>query len=710
MTDEAQMPRTIEVPLSALHPGADLAINARTTGQEDGIDTLAKSLLHKGQLHPLLVIPGEGGVFTVADGNRRLAAFRALERDGEIQSPPFMVSVTVRYEDLRGALETSLAANIERVPLHQVDQYEAFAALAEQGIGAEVIGYRFGMPLADVRKRLALGNLHPTIREAWRSDQLGHTEVDIVRAFTLTTDQDRQLAVYERLKAANRLWAHEVREALGSTQNAKRLLKALGVEAYEAAGGSVLRDLFGEEDVPLDPTLLEETITAKLDDDATGRMLVDDWGGKLVDLDFRRHVYLGLTPAAEVVYWPDEDARLEALEAENNTGWAAARAEAELIRDEARARAMTPEERARTWVVCGVDAGGRLRTALGIIPPAEAADAPEGAPRVRESADAKPAKVKPRIPAKATASLFDDRTAALRGSYRLSPLRSITLAIAAMMRPGAGLPLHIRGARDLDAVDKAFPELVDLDVPALVQAIDAMDDRQKLGLFACVTVASFDASARAVYDPFSSTHKGVNEAGVQAAYALVEDDISDSLRECFRPYDYVRHLPKAQILADVTEACGATVAKAISKLPKDQLIAHAAKHLEGSPWLPPELRTVGYVYTEVAPAPEAPPAPEPEAGTTITAGSVPTLTKPQREQLLALHAAEAWNKAAAVYGPQYQPGSIGSLINNGLAFKRTMRAGPDRRGGQVTGYWLSAEGINCARRLVEAAAAKPKRG
>jgi ParB family chromosome partitioning protein len=154
----------LEIPLNRLKFGQDDGdgINARVVGREEDIAPLAANLHANGQIENLIVKPCGDDFYSVANGNRRLAAFRMIY--GEQSSHP--VKCTVHDVDETKGFEFSLTTAITAKQLHPVDQYEAFARLEERGKTYEEIAQQYGMTVKEVRQALALGRLSPTIREA----------------------------------------------------------------------------------------------------------------------------------------------------------------------------------------------------------------------------------------------------------------------------------------------------------------------------------------------------------------------------------------------------------------------------------------------------------------------------------------------------------------------------------------------------------------
>ena len=119
-----------------------------------------------------------------------------------------------------------------------------------------------------VEQRLRLGNAAPELLDAYRAETI---DLDTLKAFAVTTDHERQLSVFEQATSQGyRPTAWQVKRLLTEERvpASAAIARFVGVDAYEAAGGPVLRDLFADEyenGVWLeDPKLLNELATAKL--------------------------------------------------------------------------------------------------------------------------------------------------------------------------------------------------------------------------------------------------------------------------------------------------------------------------------------------------------------------------------------------------------------------------------------------------------------
>ena len=147
------------------------AINSRTHGVKEGLDSLTASIRAQGLLQPLLVRPvaaGEG--YEIVAGQRRYLACQRIAEDAPLEPLPCLVLAAT---DDAAALEISLTENLERLPMEPFDQHEAFARLVKLGQGVETIAARFGVTERLVKQRLALANLTDAIKREARKGAVG---------------------------------------------------------------------------------------------------------------------------------------------------------------------------------------------------------------------------------------------------------------------------------------------------------------------------------------------------------------------------------------------------------------------------------------------------------------------------------------------------------------------------------------------------------
>lgn len=279
----------------------------KVKSEETADDELQASIAAHGVKQNLVVTPRPNGKdgFHVVAGGRRLKALYALVKSetpvqGEVIDEDYQVPCQL-LGDEEDAGEVSLAENIIREPLHPADQYEQFAKLFKKGKGLSVeqIAERFGVSEHTVDQRLRLGMLHPVLLKNYRD---GNCNLETLMAFTLAgEDHDRQMEAAKAVSKANngRVDGYSVKEYL--TQDKmyanNSLVKFVGLEAYEEAGGEVTRDLFAQEDTAgiyiEQPDLIHQLANAKLEEEVEKR---DKQGWKWVGIcldgfyeEVRRH-------------------------------------------------------------------------------------------------------------------------------------------------------------------------------------------------------------------------------------------------------------------------------------------------------------------------------------------------------------------------------------------------------------------------------------
>lgn len=137
---------------------------------------------------------------------------------------------------------------------------EAMTTFAS-GKSVEDIAARFGTTEVMVRKRLALGRVAPALLDLYRNENISFQQLS---AFTVSDDHERQVEVWNSLPSWN-CDHRAIRTALqGEAVKAtdKRVKFIGGLDAYEAAGGAVKRDLFDEQNggYALDVALVEKLV------------------------------------------------------------------------------------------------------------------------------------------------------------------------------------------------------------------------------------------------------------------------------------------------------------------------------------------------------------------------------------------------------------------------------------------------------------------
>jgi ParB family chromosome partitioning protein len=256
--------RSVSVPLSQLQRSSD---NVRRAGADADISALAASIEAHGLLQNLGVrkLPGNGvgkRRYEVVAGGRRLQALKMLVQRKKL-SKDHRITCLLVDEGQASGLEVSLAENVMRTPLHPADQFEAFAQLQRDGLSSIDIAARFGVSERLVEQRLKLAAASPRLMAEYRE---GRMTLEQLTAFAVCDDHLIQEEIWFDAPLFDRS-ATSIRRALTKTlvEGSDRRARFVGIEAYEAAGGEVRRDLFNEEaSYFADSQLLDRLVAEKL--------------------------------------------------------------------------------------------------------------------------------------------------------------------------------------------------------------------------------------------------------------------------------------------------------------------------------------------------------------------------------------------------------------------------------------------------------------
>ena len=211
-------------------------LNVRKFGAKD-CDDLVASIRALGVLQPLLVRPVSDG-FEVVAGQRRLNACRIIAEDGDIDPIPCLV---MAEGDDATAIEASLAENLERLPMDEVDQYKAFAKLIKEGRSADDIASNFGITESMVSQRLALGRLYAPILTAYRK---GDIHAGDIRNLTMATP--RQQKAWWALVKDDEVYAPTGQRLKSWLFGGAHIPTESALFDVEASGLAVVSDLFGD--------------------------------------------------------------------------------------------------------------------------------------------------------------------------------------------------------------------------------------------------------------------------------------------------------------------------------------------------------------------------------------------------------------------------------------------------------------------------------
>jgi len=356
------------IPLNRLKVSS---VNVRRTERAADVEALAASIQSHGLLQNLSVTADENGKYSVVAGGRRLAALKLLAKSGAIPKD-FEVPCQLITKD--AAPEASLAENIHRVAMDPIDEADAFATLRGQGSAVDEIARRFGVTLRHVEQRLVLCRLSPKLRSAWKKRQL---TLDAARAFCLVDDHERQEAVFKSMgKPITHVGSVRARLMEDRMRASDPIVRFVGLEDYEAAGGAVRRDLFDADAVFIEDGALLSALAERKLKVAAEQYRETGWGWVETSVDGSRPegvLALRLQPIwrdatdAEEAQMQQFREKIDALDAalddssvEDDPRWT--------DRDDLEAAYETLRQATRTWdselmtlagVIVGIDCGFR---------------------------------------------------------------------------------------------------------------------------------------------------------------------------------------------------------------------------------------------------------------------------------------------------------------------------------------------------------------
>jgi ParB family chromosome partitioning protein len=261
-------------------------IKAGVSVEELAEDIARRGLLQGLNVRPLLDEAGvETGKFEIPAGGRRFQALSLLVKQKRLAKfAPIPCIVRDAASDIL-AEDDSLAENMQRVALHPLDQFRAFVALREKGQSEEAIAAAFFVAPQIVKQRLKLASVAPALLEVYSEDDM---TLEQLMAFTVNPDHERQLQVWDAVKNSWNKEPYSIRRMLTETsvRASDRRAVFVGIAAYEAAGGTILRDLFQDDDGGWleDPALLDRLVAEKLHAEAEA-IATEGWKWIEVSID-----------------------------------------------------------------------------------------------------------------------------------------------------------------------------------------------------------------------------------------------------------------------------------------------------------------------------------------------------------------------------------------------------------------------------------------
>jgi ParB family chromosome partitioning protein len=622
--------------------------NIRRTDRKADLEALAASIRSLGLLQNLSVTRASDDRFTVVAGGRRLAALKALAKQGAIAKD---FPVPCHILDDAAALESSLAENVQRVAADAMDEVDAFAALKDQGFDVSAIAQRFGCTIRHVDQRLALAALSPKLKAAYRK---GDLSLDAARAFCIEPDPARQEAVFKAL-AKPVTHAANVRAHLthGRMRGTDKLARLVGLDAYEAAGGSLTRDLFLESEIYVDdPALMSRLANERLEAFRED-LLAKGWGWVNVNLGHGRFESASGQRVQPTRRPPSEGeaatlAKLEAdiedletalEEADNDDPrWAERdRLEAE---HQALIETLTswdPQEMALAGVVISVEHDGRLYFAYGLVAKGDASkltklrrqrdeasanhlrsksgrtDIQSEAPNAdgpaseddawEEVSDVPWEEPRATLPRALVRDLTAIRTTAIRHELIKAPHTALALGVFALLRhavsgfgpPGISLTARPRWLADHDGLGDAREAWIAGILETEAGLLDwclAQDTATLLDAFALIVVSNID---------LAHEDAAIDDRRKQALADRIAATLDlDMTRHWAPDLAFWTRLPKAALIGalqtapcmqQLSDADRALFAKNVGKLRKEELVTRVEQALDRCGWLPALLVT-----------------------------------------------------------------------------------------------------------------------
>lgn len=641
-----------------LSPSCDIPFNKLVLSQSNvrrvkagvSIEELAEDIARRGLLQGLSVRPvvdqagAETGMFEIPAGGRRYRALELLVKQKRLaKTAP--VPCIARNSGI--AEEDSLAENVQRAPLHPLDQFRAFLALREKGQSEEEIAAAFFVSVNVVKQRLKLASVSPALLDVYAEDGM---TLDQLMAFTVSGDHERQEQVFERLKGSYDKQPYAIRRMLteGAVRAADKRVQFIGVDAYVAAGGTVLRDLFqGDGGGWLhDVVLVDQMVAEKLKVESEA-IAAEGWKWIEVAPDFAYGHAFGLRQlrGETVALAAEDEATRDALQAElgrlsdeyqdadelpDEVDERLSELETALEGFENRPIVFAAAEIARAGAFVSIAADGHLRVERGYVRPEDELPA-EPEPGSVENIDAdgamaasydghdtvittQPAThpeenedLSP-ISDRLMTELTSHRTLGLRQALGERPdvafvaaLHVLTLKTFYHYGSDSCLELDLKsvsfsaqapGLNDSASAEairvrhESWAKVLPKESADLWDTLQEWDSDSRSGLFAHVV----SLSVNAVHEAWNRRPRAFAHADYLAQ--AVELDMAAA---GWKPTvdNFLGRVTKARILQAVAEAKGQRAADRIEYLKKGDMAAEAQTLLADTGWLPEPLRTAG---------------------------------------------------------------------------------------------------------------------
>ncbi len=272
------------IPLNQLHV---TTMNVRSKTDATPFEDLVSSIAAHGLMQNLVVSRSdrEPEGYIVVAGGRRLRAMQKLEQNDALPET-LRGGIPCLVVDSGSTKELSLVENVVRAAMHPADEFLAFRSLVEEHkLTVPQVAERFGRTAKHVEQRLRLGNVAPELLDEYRA---GNANLEQITALAIVTDHDAQRKAWAH--GASVSYYRQPDQLRGQLVNRDVSLRSavgafVGVEAYEAAGGTARRDLFSDFVTLPDSKLVQKLAKAKLEAEAK-ELRKKGWGWVEVKPEF----------------------------------------------------------------------------------------------------------------------------------------------------------------------------------------------------------------------------------------------------------------------------------------------------------------------------------------------------------------------------------------------------------------------------------------
>lgn len=246
--------------------------NVREIDVEQGLDELTQDINRREDLvmglnvRAMLDDAGtETGDFETPAGGRRYRAIARLVAAGRFPQDGLVPCLVKKANAKTSAVDDSYAENVIRLALHPLDQFKAFKRMVDGGMSKEEVADAYRTTPRYIAQRLRLARVAPSLMDAYARSEM---TLAMLEAFTVNPDHARQEQVWEAIQRSHNRQPWYVRDLLTETTvpTDDKRAQFISVEAYEQAGGVMLRDLFSDEDEGWleNPELLDRLVSDKL--------------------------------------------------------------------------------------------------------------------------------------------------------------------------------------------------------------------------------------------------------------------------------------------------------------------------------------------------------------------------------------------------------------------------------------------------------------